>query len=336
MDPISQGVIGATATQVISTRTEKFIAAMLGFFTGMSPDLDVLIRSSTDPLLALEYHRHFTHSLVFIPLGALLCATVFYFLIPSLKIRLNFTKTFLFCLAGYATHPLLDACTTYGTQLFWPFSDARVAWNNVSVIDPIFTLPLIILVLFTIIRRSNKIAFVAFVYAFAYLGLGYVQNQRAEVLALQLAASRGHTPINLGVKPSLANLITWKSVYEYEERYYIDAVRVLVAHRYIKGQSIEKLNVKKHFPWLKLDTQQAKDIERFRWFSNSHLAIDPQNSNRIIDVRYSFLPNQVTGMWGISLDETASTEEHVVWSTTRPNSEKMPQYLRQLWAMLKP
>lgn len=336
MDPLTQGVLGVTASQVVSTRKEKFIAALLGFFSGMAADLDVLISSSTDPLLALEYHRHFTHSLIFIPVGALICAGVFYFLIPRLKARLTFARTYFFCLAGYATHAVLDACTTYGTQLFWPFSNTRVAWNTVSVIDPLFTLPLVALLLFAVFKRSHKFAVIACLYAFAYLGLGVIQNHRAKDLAYQLAERRGHTPINLGVKPSMANLITWKSVYEFDGRYYVDAVRVLASHRIIEGNSTEKLDVKQHFPWLDLSSQQAIDVERFRWFSNGHVAIDPNNENRIIDIRYSLLPNKMTGMWGITLDRNAQQDEHVVWTTTRPNRDNVPQQLGLLWQMLRP
>ena len=336
MDPLTQGVVGVTATQIVSTRKEKLLAALLGFFSGMAADLDVLISSSTDPLLALEYHRHFTHSLFFIPFGGLLCAVAFYYLIPSIKRKLSFQRVYVFCVLGYATHAALDACTTYGTQLFWPFSNVRVAWNVVSVIDPLFTLPLIVLLLFSFFKSSHKLAVIAFVYAFAYMGWGLIQNQRAEKLAYELAHSRGHVPINLGVKPSMANLITWKSVYEYDNRYYVDAVRVLASHRIIEGSSSEKLNVGLHFPWLDLNSQQAKDIERFRWFSNSHVALDPNNSYRIIDIRYSLLPNEMTGMWGITLSETADVNAHVVWTTTRPNRENVPEKLGELWEMLKP
>ena len=336
MDPLTQGVVGVTASQVVSTRKEKLIAAVLGFFSGMAADLDVLIYSDTDPLLALEYHRQFTHALIFIPVGGLVCAVFFYYLIPRLKAKLSFKRVYLFCTAGYATHAVLDACTTYGTQLFWPFSNARVAWNTVSVIDPLFTVPLIVLLLIAVFKRSNKFAVIAMVYAFAYLGFGFIQNHRAESLAIQLAEQRGHTPINLGVKPSMANLITWKSVYEFDGRYYVDAVRVLKTHRIIEGSSTQKLDIEKHFPWLDPNSQQARDIERFSWFSNFHVAIDPQNENRIIDIRYSLLPNEMTGMWGITLSPNAELDQHAKWTTTRPNRENVPRYLGLLWEMLKP
>ena len=77
MDPLSQAAIGAAAAQSFSRKADLFRVGVVGALAGMAPDLDVLIRSSTDPLLQLEYHRQFTHSLIFIPFGAALCAAAF-------------------------------------------------------------------------------------------------------------------------------------------------------------------------------------------------------------------------------------------------------------------
>lgn len=56
------------------------------------------------------------------------------------------------------THPLLDACTTYGTQLFEPFSTLRVAWNVISVADPLYTAPFLICLIMASrqVRGSQK------------------------------------------------------------------------------------------------------------------------------------------------------------------------------------
>src|SRR5690606_37296019 len=109
----------------------------------MAPDLDTLIRSGSDPLLFLELHRHFTHSIAFVPIGALLCAAALH---PLVRRRMPFRRAYLFSLLGFGSHALLDACTSYGTLLLWPFSDVRVAWSVVSVVDPLFTLPVVALV----------------------------------------------------------------------------------------------------------------------------------------------------------------------------------------------
>ena len=77
MDPVTQGALGAAASVALLGRRSPVSApalAAMGWLGGMAADLDVLIRSSSDPLLAIEYHRHFTHSLAFVPLGGLIVA----------------------------------------------------------------------------------------------------------------------------------------------------------------------------------------------------------------------------------------------------------------------
>jgi len=171
-------------------------------------------------------------------------------------------------------------------------------------------------------------------YALFYLGLGVVQKHRAEVFAHELALQREHTPNRLGVKPSFANLVLWKSVYEYDGRYYVDAIHVAVSHKVYTGTQVDKLELNRHFPWLDMKSQQANDVERFRWFSNQHLGMDPNNPNRIIDVRYSVIPNQVTGMWGIELSPEALDNEHVKWTTNRPKGAAARARFAELWAMI--
>jgi len=68
LDPISQGSLGAAVAASASHRDELRAGAVAGLLAGLAPDLDVLIRSGSDPLLFLEFHRQFTHALAFVPL----------------------------------------------------------------------------------------------------------------------------------------------------------------------------------------------------------------------------------------------------------------------------
>ncbi|VAW91950.1 Integral membrane protein [hydrothermal vent metagenome] len=301
MDVLSQAVLGASLSQsVTNDKARQWTALLIGALAGMAPDLDVLIRSADDPLLFLEFHRQFTHSLLFIPLGALLLAMVFY---PFVKTKLTFAQSYLFSFSGLATHGLLDACTSYGTQLFWPFSNERVAWNIVSIVDPLFTIPVLVFIVLAVYRKQRLFAQIAFVYAVVFLSLGFIQKHRAEDALYSLAEQRGHEVERMRVKPSFANRHVWKLIYEYKEHYYVDAVKLLSNKKIIPGTSIQKLNVKRDLPWLTQNSKQAKDIERFRWFSDDFLAIDPQNPNTVMDVRYSLLPNNIKLMWGIKLKQ---------------------------------
>ena len=284
---------------------------------GMAPDADVLIRSASDPLLALEFHRHFTHSLSFVPIGALGCAVLLW---PLCRRYITFARCYLFSLLGFASHGLLDACTSYGTRLLWPFSDARIAWDIISVVDPLFTVPLIALVAIGAWKRRAGFALCGIVWCCAYLLLGVLQHQRAQDAADALALRRGHTVDRLVVKPTFGNLVLWKSIYEHDGRYYIDAIRVGRAAETIEGSSLPGLDLGRDFPWLAASTGQARDVARFREFADDFLAVDPMNPLRIVDLRYSLVPTRGDGLWGIELDPNAAAEAHAAYVTMRIRS----------------
>jgi inner membrane protein len=256
MDPLSQGLLGAAAPKSIAPREHARLACLLGFLAGMAPDLDVFIRSPEDPLLFLEYHRQFTHALIFIPVGGFICGWLLHRLYAG-KRGLPLRTAVLYCTLGYGTHALLDACTTYGTQLLWPFSDARFAWNAVSVIDPLFTAPILALVAVATWQRRAVLARLALAWALVYPAMGVLQRERAEAAGWQLAANRGHEPLRLEAKPSFANLLVWKVVYETDDRYHVDAVRAAGRVSVYPGDSVPKLDVARDFPWLVPGSQPA-------------------------------------------------------------------------------
>jgi len=331
MDPLTQGALGAALPQATAARG-KYVgsAGLLGFLAGMTADLDVFIRSSNDPLLFLEYHRQFSHSLVFIPVGGLLCALLLHALLGRRR-GLRFRQSWLFCTLGYATHALLDACTSYGTMLLWPFSNARIAWNAISIIDPLFTLPLLLGVVLAARQKRPVFARLGLLWACTYMALGIWQRNEAIEMGYALAATRGHQPVRLEAKPSFANILVWKTVYETADRYYIDAVRPGFAPRVFTGNSVQKLDVPRDLPWLDRRSQQAMDIERFRWFSNGYIARDPHNPDRVIDIRYSMIPNELAPLWSIELRPGAGVDEHARYLVHRGGDDNRAA---RMWRML--
>ena len=310
MDPLTQGSLGAVLPQSVLKHENLGRLTLCGALAGMAPDLDIFIASNVDPLMFLVFHRQFTHALIFIPIGALIVAGC---LFPFLRKSIDFKHIYLACLLGYATHGFLDSCTSYGTQLFWPFTDYRVAWNTVSVLDPAFTVPLLLAVVAGMIWRRRWLPWLGIAWVVAYLLVGVIQSQRAVHAGKQLAEARGHVPARLTIKPSIANQLLWRSIYEHEDVFYVDAIRVgLTSEPMVCGEtaSAEVLNVEKHVPWLG-PSQQMVDIGRFAWFSQDYVALDPHASNRIIDVRYSTVPNRLAALWGIELDPSSGPNEHV-------------------------
>jgi len=331
MDPFTQGVVGAFAAQTAAKPRLFAKAAVIGALGGMAPDLDVLISSPTDPLLFLEYHRHFTHSLWFIPIGGMLTGVVLFGILGKWW-GLKLQQCLLWSTLGYATHGLLDACTSYGTQLLWPLKDYRYAWDVISVVDPLFTLPSAALLILAARSKSTRYLLFGIIWMTMYITAAAVQHQRAMAMGHELAASRGHQTDHLSVKPSFGNIVVWKLIYERNDVFHVDALKPGIFNKVVwAGESISKLDVERDFPWLSPDTQQARDIERFAKFSSGYIALDPDNPNRIADIRYSLLPQNLEPLWGIELSRDANPEQHVHYYTQRNGSrEALPALLNMI------
>ena len=296
----------------------------------MAPDLDVLIRSDTDPLRFLDFHRQFTHALAFAPLGALACALLAF---PLARRWLTLGRCYVFCLLGFASHGLLDACTSYGTQLLWPFSDARIAWNLISVVDPLMTLPLLVLLTAAVLRRRRLWVLAGIGWVACYLCLGHIQGWRAEQGARVLAAARGHEPVDVLVKPSFGNLLVWKVVYRWQGAYCVDALRPLLSTTVFPGEHALALDSDPAWRPPPQGSRQAVDLNRFRRFSAGYLTLDRGDPRRVIDLRYSILPNRIDGLWGIRLNARAP-QQPVEFVTDRAMDESDRQAL--LYMLMNP
>jgi inner membrane protein len=91
--------------------------------------------------------------------------------------------------------------------------------------------------------------------------------------------------------------------------------------QFCEGTKIKKLNVYSDFNNLNIKSQQYLDIKRFDWFSQGYLGLG--NSNNIItDVRYSAVPNEVDGLWGIKIDPSKNLSDHVDWVVNRSDYRK--------------
>ena len=330
MDPLSQGAIGASLAQT-SVIDKKYLisAGIIGFLSGIAPDLDILIRSEQDPLLFLEYHRQFSHSLIFIPFGGLICATILFYIF-RFKENLTFKQVWIFATLGYGTHGLLDACTSYGTLLLWPFSYERISWNNISIIDPLFTIPILILILMSVFFKKIILARLGLFWGLLYLTIGIVQHNNTKVIAKELASKRGHTIERMQVKPTIGNLFLWKSIYESNGYFYTDGIGLYPIQKIYEGERTKKIKIDEDFSWLDNESQQAKDIKRFEWFSSGYIAVSKNNPNLIIDIRYSMLPNEISGLWGIELNKNASKDQHIKYVTNRSLSKSR---LKDLWEL---
>ncbi len=315
MDPLTHALCGGALAAVVARRAELRPAVVMGMLAGVAPDLDILIQSESDPLRYLEYHRQFTHALLFVPVGAGIWTCLGY---PFFRKWLGFHRLYLFAVLGFLHHGLLDAATSYGTHLMWPFSDVRTAWNIIAVIDPLFTLPILFLLVFAWVSRRSRWLVFALAWGMLYLGLGIIQRDRAEAAAAMVAAERGHDPVRLSAKPSIFNNVLFRTLYEYDDRYYVDAVRVSWRGdaAYFSGESAPVFSVEDAFPELDPQSVLAKDIERFRFFSDGWIYRVPGEPELVADLRYAIVPTEVDPLWAIRVD-TDHPDRHVPYEVHR-------------------
>lgn len=300
MDLLTQGLVGAATAQFAAKKQEARLAAIAGFFAALLPDADAFIQSKDDPLLVLEFHRHFTHSLIFTPIAALVASLLMW---PFLYKTLPFHRLLLFSFLGVLLAGFLDACTSYGTHLFWPFSDERVAWSVIAIIDPVFTLTLAIFLLIAFIKYRPALARAGLVLAGVYLILGVIQHQRAYEQAQDLIAQRGHQHEQLLVKPTIGNLLLWRSVYLADNRIYADAIRpgIFSRSKVYPGDSLPLLDPDT-FNTVAPHTRAISDLRRFAEISGGWLVEHPARPGYIGDVRYAMLPTGTMPLWGVLID----------------------------------
>jgi len=327
MDPLSQAFIGSGVAQSFSKKGVQVRQALFcGAIGGLMPDIDILIRSNIDPLKAIEYHRHFTHSLFFIPFGGLFVAALLWLIFFRKNKKQKFSIIYLFSTLGYATHGLLDSCTAYGTQILWPFSDYRASWSVISIIDPLFTLPLIAFCILSYFKKERKYARSGIYLCMIYLLYGFYNQLSAKSYILDVAKNRGHEVEKIFMNPSLANNILWRSVYKSGNNYYIDAVNVRPFRNtvFYKGSKVEAIDKELVFDKIPKGSKQRDDIRRFSHFTKGYIYLHPNSNNVIADLRYSAVPNDIESLWGIKIDEE-NPQNHVKFISLRKVGSKQRQ-----------
>jgi len=312
MDPVTHAVLGASLAQAACGRRLGRTAALAGLVAGVLPDADVFIGSAADPLVAVAAHRGFTHALAFVPVGALV-AVLPWLLWPAARAGGRGWTLWCAAVLAYLSHLLLDAATSYGTQLLWPFSDQRAGWDWIAVVDPAFTLPLAAGLAWALARRTAAPAVAGLAIALGYLGLGVVQHGRAEAAVRELAARRGHTVVRLEVMPTLANQLVWRTLYEHGGRIHSDRVRVgwTGAVTLREGWSLPLAG-----PADLTAAERARDTRRsfarFAWFSEQWVARSPGDPTVLADMRYSLSAEAFDPIWGIRFTPPGAPAE-VEW-----------------------
>lgn len=196
---------------------------LYGAFAGTIPDLDIIANYFTDTVTALEFHRGFTHSIFF----SVVFAPIFGWLISKIerKSMSSWKDWSLLMFWGLFTHPILDSFTTWGTQLFWPF-EIRLAFKNIFVIDPLYTLPFLIFLILAMLaergspkrRKMNNLGLiVSSLYLLLSIGLKGVTYLKFE----DALEKQNISYLDLQTKPAPFTTILWTANVELEEAFLI-------------------------------------------------------------------------------------------------------------------
>lgn len=296
MDPLTQGLLGASFGQALYGRALDRRALSWGALVGMAPDLDVVARAA-GPFAEWTWHRGPTHSLWFGPVvGPLVALALWRWKGGPLAAWLGLA------VLALVTHPLLDLFTSYGTQLLSPLSSHRYALDAVAIIDPVYSLVLaaglaVGLRAGLASAASRRAAWTALALSSLYLGLGLVANERLERVARAELRSRGIEAERVAVYPTLLQLPYRRIVARSG-----DEVRVGFASALRGGPIAWEGFSEEHGPLVEA-ARAVPEVGLFEWFAMGEAtARVVQESGAVVefdDLRYGFPGAPRDGLWGV-------------------------------------
>ncbi len=234
MDSLTQIVLGAAVAAAIAPPRHRRAALLAGAALGTLPDLDVLPINliTDDPVARMTWHRSFSHSVLVLPFVA--WAIWAWFRSRGGRVAQDPRRWFWAMQAALVTHPLLDAFTVYGTQLLWPLPVRPVMWSSVFIIDPLYTVWLLLACVVAWVWRERRAVQPVLVAGLAlsslYLGASLLAKQQVE-----RAADLALAPLGLEQAPRFSvpmpfNILLWRVVAMTPDGF-VEGDRSLVADR---------------------------------------------------------------------------------------------------------
>jgi inner membrane protein len=305
MDPVTHLLVGAVIGQAVAGRKLGFAqAACWGAIAAELPDIDVLVSalSTDDPLDMLVRHRGTTHSLWFPPVVGLLSG----FLVSqfSLKSRASPWTWVLLFTAALLSHPLLDVCTHYGTQLLAPFSDRRFSLPALPIVDPLFSAIFVVGlgVAWWLVRRERAqraviACVVTLVAATGYLLYGLKLNADAVTWARNDLGNRSHEVAVVYAFPTLLQLPYRRVVARTAGEDWVGFVSMAHPCPIAWSHRVRDDNE------LVIQLRASYGGRVFEWFADG-LTAAYSDDHRVFlaDLRYGFAPDVLGSMWRLEAE----------------------------------
>ncbi|MFD1694772.1 metal-dependent hydrolase [Roseibium aestuarii] len=291
MDSLTQFVLGAAvSTVVLGPKMGPRKAAILGGVLGTLPDLDVFLPFD-DPVDSFVYHRGWTHSLVIHALAAPVIGEALVRLVRPL--RTERVRTWLAVFLCLSTHALLDAMTIYGTRLFWPLYPDPVGAGSVFIIDPLYTLPLLGVVLWSLSRRHwskalGRAVSTALIFSTGYLALGLGLQAHIEARARVLFREAGVEPEKVLAIAGPFNTVLWKVIALESDTYHNLYLSLL------DTKTPPQLYSHPRRSDLAACLEGTEPYEKLVWFSHGFLKAEERDGAVVVsDLRMGMTPDYV-------------------------------------------
>jgi inner membrane protein len=286
MDSLTQIVLGAAVGEAALGKKVGNKAPLWGAIAGTIPDLDVFVgQLYGNPVDWLEVHRGFSHSIVFsILLAPLLGWFIHWIYRKSNEATVKEWAWLAFL--GLVTHPILDAFTTWGTQLFWPFN-YRVAFNSVFVIDPLYTIPFMVFVIWAMFKKRDskirrKLNYIGIGISTFYLFFGLMMKQVANANFAD-ALDKNHISYSRSVsKPMPLTSFYWTIVAESKTEYHIGYYSIF-GNKKIDFNSVPK----QHYLLKKYGLHKHPELKRLLFLTKGYYTLEETEEGLLInDLRY--------------------------------------------------
>jgi inner membrane protein len=277
MDSLTQIVLGAAVGEVLLGRKLGNKAMLLGAIGGTLPDLDVVYNFfSDDPIAHLRVHRAYSHSMF---THLVLSLSLAWVSRKWNKADIPFSRWYLFWFLTLFTHALLDCCTTYGTQLLLPFTNYQVAFNNISVIDPLYTLPFLILLIIALFynRASavrKKWVNAAIIYSSVYMLLTFGLKYSVHRKFTQSLASENIQIQELNTTPTILNSILWSAIAYNDTTLYVAEYSFLLPEEPIRWVAFPRNREL-------MKDYESEDLRTLTWFSDGNYFLQPHGTDSI-------------------------------------------------------
>ena len=290
MDSLTQAALGAAVgTAVMGRHRPVWQAALTGAAVGTLPDLDVFVDKG-DAIRNMVLHRAETHAFFWQALATPFIAGLLALLTGS---RALYGRWCLMVLLGLFTHSLLDGATVYGTQLGLPFSNYPFGMASLFIIDPLYTLPLLVgLIGALIIRAPRRFHWntAGLVISTLYAGWAIAAQAHVTDKAVLTAHAQGLPTEKILVTPTPFNTLLWRVVVMGDEHYHEGFYSLLDAHE----QGREPISFAAHPRGAALDERTAgfTDADPIRRFSKGFYSLaDDGRHVRITDLRMGQHPH---------------------------------------------